>query len=33
MLWWLKHSLLMLEAEYLAWKAAAQIVMREIWRR
>lgn len=32
-MWMFRHWLLMLEAEYLAWKAAYQIITREMWRR
>lgn len=33
MMWRIRHWLLMLEAELVAWKAATQIIMREMWRR
>lgn len=31
--WRIRHWFLMLEAEYLAWKAAWDFVKREMWRR
>ncbi len=31
--WKFRHFLLMLEAEYLAYKACWQIIVREYWRR
>jgi hypothetical protein len=34
MIRWRIHNLLLLvEAELIAWKAAYQIIMREMWRR
>ena len=33
MIWWIRHWLVLLEAEIVAWKAAYQIVSKEWWSR
>lgn len=33
MMWRIRHWLILLEAEYLTWKAAWELFWREAWRR